>query len=293
MKLLGGPTILELTALVEEQRTPAVVERTPRRPTTVEPSRLSRWLVCRRRHPDPEARLFCIPYNGGSAATYSVWTDLVPASVEVHAVRLPGQMDRRDERVPNHLVEWARELADAVEPFADRPCALYGHSLGGLVAFELARELRRRGVTAPVSLFVGAVQAPHLADPFPDTDRLTDLTTLRRLGMLDTLAPVLADHQMVAELRPIIQSGIELLKRYRCEAMPPLAGPIVAFGGRRDAVVFEEHLADWREHTRAGFELRFFEGGHLFHQEQSEAVVSAIIERMLLTTGGLQQGKVA
>jgi len=237
-------------------------------------------LVCHSRRPNALTRLFCIPYNGGGVTSYHAWSGLVPASIEVYAAQLPGQMDRRDEPAPPTLVDWARGLADAIAPLLDRPYALYGHSLGALVAFEVARTLRARGLPEPAILFVGAIHAPHLPDPFPVSDRLTDLPTLARLGMLDALAPLLADPQLVRELRPTIQSGIDRLKGYRLEDQPAMGCPIVAMGGSRDEIVRREHLEAWREHSSAGYEHLVFDGGHLFHQERTTDVVAAISERI-------------
>jgi surfactin synthase thioesterase subunit len=119
-----------------------------------------------------------------------------------------------------------------------------------------------------------------MADPFPATDRLTDFETLARLGMLDALAPLLADKQLVDDLRPTVQHGIALLKAYRMAPEPPLRAAVVAMGGARDAVVLESHLNGWSEHANGGFAKILFEGGHLFHEDDPARVVGAIVEHL-------------
>lgn len=277
IKVVGGPTLRELAAYVDD----VLGERADGGPAQpVAPRGRGEWLVCTRPSRDARVRIFAVPYNGGSIAGFAAWAEHVPSDVELWTVQLPGQMDRKAEPAPSELVGWARALADAMAPLLDRPYAVYGHSLGGLVAFEVVRELRSRGAAAPEGVFVGAVQAAHMPDPFPSTDRLTDHETLRRLGMLDALAPLLRDEAAVRELRPIIQTGIELLKQYRFVPGPSLACPIVALGGTTDAVVLEHHLTGWRDHCSHGFELVTVEGGHLFHQERPGDVVRAIMGRL-------------
>ena len=207
MKIMRGPSVRELAEYVERRAvTESGVPQAP--PLEASGAPAAESLVCHVRRPNAAARLFCVPYNGGGIASYRAFGTLLPTSVEVHAAQLPGQMDWRDEPAPATLVEWARGLAEAIAPLVDRPYALYGHSLGALVAFEVARALHARGLPEPAILFVGAIHAPHLPDPFPVSDRLTDFATLERLGMLDALTPLLADPQLVEELRPTIQSGI-------------------------------------------------------------------------------------
>jgi surfactin synthase thioesterase subunit len=190
-------------------------------------------------------------------------------SVDLQVACLPGQLDRNSEPAPAELREWGRGLASAIAALGDVPYALYGHSLGGLVAFETARELRRLGVKPPRALFVGAIHAPHLADPFPrGDDRLTDRDTLGRLGMLDNVSTLLADHALIAELRPIVQSGIERIAAYVCIDDHPLDCKLVALGGSHDQIVSAAHLEAWAMHTRAAFERIELSGGHLFHQER-------------------------
>ncbi len=276
MKIMRGPTVRQLAELVDEARRPRTVET----PVLAEPSREGGCLSCRVPRPQAAARLFCIPYNGGSIASYHAWTDLIPPSIEVHSIALAGQMDRRDESIPAHLADWAASVADAIAPLLDRPYAIYGHSLGGLVGFELARELRRRGLAEPTHLFVSAIHAPHLPDPFPSSDRLTDFETLRRLGMLEALAPLLADKQLVDELRPTIQRGIALLKSYCMTFEPPLHSTIIAMRGTNDDVVVDAHVDGWRQHASDGFEKLVFGGGHLFHEDDPESVVAAVARRI-------------
>jgi surfactin synthase thioesterase subunit/NAD(P)-dependent dehydrogenase (short-subunit alcohol dehydrogenase family)/acyl carrier protein len=287
MKIMGGPTLRALAAYIEEQRVGPTA--TPARVVPIRAAHArDRWLVCPRKLDRPRARLFCIPYNGGSVASFASWSALLPDDVELWTVQLPGQIDRQDEAPLESLAEWARGAAEAMSHLLDRPYALYGHSLGGLVGFELARELRRRG-TLPEWLFVAAIHAAHLPDPFPDRDRLTDHATLDRLGMLRALTPLLEDERLMQELRPIVRAGADRLKTYRFVPEAPLECAIVALGGSADAIVLAHHLDGWRDHA-SRFESVSIAGGHLFHQERPADVVDVISTRMSTGNGELGHG---
>ncbi|MDQ3951623.1 MAG: thioesterase domain-containing protein, partial [Actinomycetota bacterium] len=102
-----------------------------------------RWTVVARPNQDPRVRLFCFPYAGGSAATYRTWSDVLPPDVEVQAVQLPGREWRLKEEPFRSVFPLVEELAVVLKDRFESPFAFFGHSLGALISFELARELRR------------------------------------------------------------------------------------------------------------------------------------------------------
>lgn len=169
------------------------------------------------------------------------------------------------------------ELAKAIEPVCDRPVALFGHSIGGLLAFECARELRRRYGIEPVHLFVSGCPAPQIRDQ----DRLCELPDeefVERMRHFNGTPREILDHAEMMELMlPTLRADFALRDTYVHQAEPPLGCPITAFGGMADQAVGTEQLASWRTHSAEGFQLWLFQGDHFFVRSSQAAVVEALV----------------
>jgi surfactin synthase thioesterase subunit len=220
------------------------------------------WFAASPVRPEAQAVLFCLPYAGGGASAFAAWRRVFPVSVAVEPVRLPGREQRLDDPPGIDPVE----VTDAVLARAGgRPWAVYGHSLGGWVAFELVREVRRRGGPMPARLYVGGCRPPHLADPLAELAALPDEAFLERLVDLgDTPAEAVAVPELRELLLPMLRSDFQWLRSYAYHDEPPLPTPIVAFAGSEDGVVAPEVMNGWERHTSAGFTLHLLPGDHLF-----------------------------
>src|SRR5579883_2155511 len=141
----------------------------------------SPWRVCFKPNPQARLRLFCFPYAGGAASIYRLWPQLLPETIEVHAIQLPGREGRLLEPTYVRLAPIIDEVTQAIAPLLDRPFALFGHSLGALLAFELARQLRRLQRPQPIHFFASARRAPQFADPDPPIHRLPDAEFLEEV----------------------------------------------------------------------------------------------------------------
>lgn len=242
-------------------------------------SETTSWFACPRPDPAAGARLFCFPYAGGSPVMYNRWPATLPAGVEVRAAHYPGRGWRYAEaafRRISHLVE---ALAQAIPPLLDRPFAFFGHSLGALVAYELARRLHKDRLPLPYMLFVSACVAPHLPDPNPPLHVLPEAEFMQALRRLNgTSAEVLADAQMMSLLLPALRADLEASETYRYAPGQPLSCPIAAFGGYDDTRIDPDGLQGWATHTQAGFRLQMFPGDHFFVNTHRQAVVSEIGE---------------
>lgn len=228
--------------------------------------------------PHARARLVCLPHAGGGGAAFSSWAELLDPDVELLAVTLPGREALAGERPVDDLAALVDMLCDGLAPEADRRLLLFGHSMGALVAYELARELRRRGAGQPGHLFVSAYPAPHLADEYR-----TGAHELDDRGFLDAMAawgsgePDGPDGaEASAGALPALRADVAVCERYAYTAEPPLAAPISAFGGINDDQVPREALQGWSLHTGAGFRLRMLPGGHLFHRESAARMLRAV-----------------
>lgn len=249
------------------------------------------WL--RRYHPAsaPGAapRLVCCPHSGGAASYYRPLSAALSPNVEVLAVQYPGRQDRRAEPLIGDLRELAGRLADVLagelgdEP--ERPVALFGHSMGALLAFEVAQRLERGG-RAVSALFVSGHRAPTTRRDvlFHRADDKELLREVRRLGGTD--ADLLDDDEIVQLALPVIRCDTRAAETYRVDAgqQPELRCPVVALIGTEDPQVDAAEADKWREHTSGHFELRAFPGGH-FYLNSYTAELSRLIGTRL--SGGL------
>lgn len=238
------------------------------------------WVV--RPRPDPRAhlRLFCFPFAGGGATTYRGWPAHLPPDIEVVAVQLPGREDRLREEPFTDVFELTPVVAQALAPYLDRPFALFGHSMGALVAFELARALERAGGPAPEHLFVSARSAPTVRYSLPSVGGMSDrevLGLLRRLG--GTPPDALRDPDLMRLVLPRFRADLTLCERYLYSPDRKLSCPISALGGALDFFRRGE-LTGWAAETRAAFQLRMFPGGHFFIDEARARVLQVVAEAL-------------
>lgn len=212
----------------------------------------------------PGLTLFCLPYSGASAMCYSPWRQKLPTWLKARPLELPGRGMRMDEPLQTDMVTLAHLLADEIAVELDRPYALFGHSLGGLLAFELAHVLRERGLPAPLALFTSATAGPARRDVSEYAIAKTDdelIARLRELG--GTSEGVLANQELLDLVLPTLRADFLVCGSFVYGQRPPLDMPIHVFGGKRDSVKVDE-LLDWQEDTRTGFSLDMFEGHHFY-----------------------------
>lgn len=241
------------------------------------------WINTFTLRPQARLRLFCFPYAGGSAAVYRPWLNHLPASVELCAVELPGRGARLRERPFQQLGPLAQAAAEGLLPFLDKPFAVFGHSLGGLLAFEVVRLLRRRGCE-PLHLFVSSRRAPHAPENDPPIHHLPESAFVAEVGNRYNGIPkaVRESPELMQLMLPVMRADFAVFESYVYAPAEPLACPISVFGGRADQRVAQEHLAGWREHTRSTCTLRLFEGGHFYWQDEGNraALLAAIAQEL-------------
>ncbi len=227
-------------------------------------------------------RLLCIPNAGGSPALFRAWASALPAAVGVTAVVLPGQGARVYEQPPTDVRALAEDLCQAFGPLLNEPFALFGYSMGALIAFEVSRALLRQGLPLPLHLFVAARRAPHVADTLPPIHALPDADFVQAVQARYGGIPesILQDRELMALFTPVLRANFEMIETYRCAAAPPLGLPITAFGGAHDRTTSAAELRTWGSQTSGAFAAYIFEGGHFFIQ-QHEAAVLALVARGL------------
>jgi surfactin synthase thioesterase subunit len=234
------------------------------------------WL--RTYHPTPLApvRLVCFPHAGGTAGAFHDLAGLLAPDVEVVAVQYPGRQDRFSEPCASSIEELADGTAAALAPLTDRPLALFGHSMGALVAFEVARRCARNCRLDLVRLFASGNCAPHAVRD-EGLHALDDAGLLDQVRSLDgTGSDIFHDDDLVELILPAIRADYRAVETYRCTPARALSCPIDAFTGDTDPDVSPADLDAWREHTTAEFVSTVFPGGHFYLVDQVSAVAAAL-----------------
>ncbi|GAB1544471.1 hypothetical protein NUACC21_71470 [Scytonema sp. NUACC21] len=234
--------------------------------------------------PNPQAnlRLFCFPYAGGSSLVFRKWSDSLPSTVEVCPVELPGRGAQMKLAPFTRLVPLVETLAQALKPHLDKPFAFFGHSMGGLISFELARLLRKEYGIEPVQLFISGRRAPQTPDKKPPIHALDEPEFKEELRLLNgTPKAVLENAELMEILVPIIRADFEVLETYVYTQEPPLSYPIAVFGGLEDSEANREELEGWREQTNSSFSLQMFPGDHFFINSAQSLLLESLAKLIL------------
>lgn len=229
--------------------------------------------------PSPSSpRLFCFPSAGASAAAFAAWRTLVPDGVTVCPVQPPGRAERFRETPYDRCAPLVDDLATALRDQFTGTYALYGHSMGALVAFELARRIRELGVQSPVHLFVSGRAAPHLPDVRrPLRDLPADTLIGEVAGMGGTPEAVLREKDLMALLLPLLRADLAVNETYEYRTEPPLGIPLTVFGGQRDPRADRAELLAWESLTSVRFQARMFPGGHFFINDRANELLEMMV----------------
>ena len=240
------------------------------------------WIAFRKPNPQACLRLFCFPYAGAGASIFRTWSDGLPADVEVCPVQFPGRGTRLTEAPFTHLSPLVQALARALVPLIDKPFAFFGHSLGALVSFELARQLRRQSGVLPVGLFVSADRAPQIPSrhrpihALPEPEFLVEL-----LHLNGTHQEVVEDPALMQIMIPVLRADLGVYQTYLYSAESPLECYISCFGGLQDTRVNRGDLEGWRDQTNASFSLRMFPGDHFFLKTTQPLLLRALYQDLM------------
>ncbi len=241
-----------------------------------------RWITRPRPLPRARLRLFCLPHAGGGASSFRGWADVLPADVEVCPVQLPGRENRIAEKAFDRVEPLTEALADALDGYLDRPFALFGHSNGALMAFELSRLLRARGRPGPAHLFASGRRAPDLPAESAPIHQLPQAEFLGELQRLGGLPQQLLEHRELLELLvPLLRADVAIHETYQFAEQAPLDCPITAYGGLADPKVSREQLQGWGRHGAPPFTMRLFPGGHFYLHDDRAAVLRTLSSDLL------------
>lgn len=241
-------------------------------------ARQDRWVRRFHRTEQPSVRLVCFPHAGGGAGFYHPLSARLAGEAEVLSVQYPGRQDRRAEAPLEALAPLADQACEALLPWLTGEFAFFGHSMGAVVAFEVACRLQRRGGPAPQRLFASGRIAPS-ATRGERVHGRDDARLIRDVVELSgTDAELLADPEVRALILPALRADYQAIETYRFEdGSGPLTVPVTALLGDRDPRVTPGEARRWAEHTTAAFDLEVFPGGDHFYlaaypEETAEAV---------------------
>ncbi|MFB8005180.1 thioesterase II family protein [Nocardia sp. NPDC056000] len=219
--------------------------------------------------------LICFPHAGGSAGFFRPLAAALEGEVEVVAVQPPGRQDRHAEPPLQSIAELVDEVLPTLRRWTSRPVALFGHSMGAVVGFEVARRLEQEG-TPVRRLLASARRAPsrHRIEVLHQQSDAVLLAELRQLG--GPHSEILDDQEQARALLPVIRSDYRAIETYRCGADVMLDCPISVFAGNQDPRVGVDDLEAWRGHTRSGCDIRTFDGGHFYLAERVRPVARVL-----------------
>jgi surfactin synthase thioesterase subunit len=235
--------------------------------------------------PGAQARLFCFPFAGGSAAVFAGWGDKLKPGIEVWAAQPRGRGMRFSEPPHGSVTEMVQDYLQVLRAHLDLPFAFYGHSLGGLLALELVQQLWAEGLALPGHLFIGASAPPVEGLLHPRIAHLSDegfVTAVqeRYSGIPES---VLKEPELMEIFLPALKADFSAYETFDRNSVTQVRCPITAFAGGDDAVIAPDVMQEWRRHTEVSFDLRIVPGDHFFLSTSGEMVLSTIREKMLST----------
>jgi len=237
----------------------------------------SQWVTVGPSRGKGKGRLFCFPFAGGGASAYHRWPSRVLDGIAVARVNLPGRETRLREPLFDRLNPLIDVLVEELVHWIDGPFFFFGHSMGALLAFELARGLRCRHGLLPLHLFVSGFRAPHLPPshlPFSHLPDAEFVNNVRRYGGLPDL--VTQNEELLEIFLPILRADFAMTEKYVYLEESPLECPLTALGGLSDSEVSRKEILAWNIHTSAQFNTHFFPGGHFFLHDSEPLVLDQI-----------------
>jgi medium-chain acyl-[acyl-carrier-protein] hydrolase len=235
--------------------------------------------------PNAQFRIFCFHYAGGSALMYKEWCQYLPPEIELCAIQLPGRWDRMSEPMTS-LEKIMGPMTDAIATLLDKPYAVFGYSMGGAFAFELVRELRRRGRQLPVHLFAAACSPPHMhkGSAAASFGPMSDEAFLARFKNI--FGSIYGEKEMLESSMKdtwigTLRNDMNALSSYTYHPEQALQIPITALGGAKDNTLPLETLEQWKMQTSAQFEAKVFNGGHLFiHEIPTDELIETLVMKV-------------
>ncbi|MEO6504014.1 MAG: alpha/beta fold hydrolase [Jatrophihabitantaceae bacterium] len=230
-------------------------------------------------NPAGAMRLFLFPFAGGNANTFRPWQELLGPRLELRVAQLPGRGVRLFDPPMTDMDELVARLTRAVTGLADRPFAFFGHSLGALVAFEVARQLRRAGRPEPISLWVSGAEGPQTRVVRRQLHTMADAELIAALADYNGTPPeMLADQELMQLVLPGLRADFALNERYVYRPEPALDLPIHLLLGDQDPYVEAELASGWSLESSRPVRRHLFAGHHFFLDEHRRSIATLLAD---------------
>lgn len=238
-----------------------------------------RWIRELRVSPLAHTVLVCLPHAGGCASFFRDWRGYLPLQYDLLAAQYPGREERYAEPYADSMAELADGVTEALLPYSHLRLALFGHSLGASLAYEVGRRLESRGIV-PTRLFASAHPAPHRPRS-SDLHRQGDTALLNDVRRLAGPGTKLLDNPDLRDLfMPMLRSDYRVIETYRCESATPLQTPVEVLLPAQDGEISEDEAKAWQELTLARSDVLHIDGGHFYLQDQYPSLIPRLLKRL-------------
>ncbi len=238
----------------------------------------NKWIVKPQPQSSAALKLVCLPFAGGSSVAYRNWARYLPASIELCLVEIPGRGMRLEEPLVTDIQQLVESIAQGILPELDRPFALFGHSMGAAVGYELTHFLNEQKEMLPQHLFFSGRGAPHLPDRDEPIHALPKNEFISKIRSYNgTPREVLEHAELMDLMEPILRADFQVCETYNYDHHDPLPVPLTALGGLEDSSAPKADLEAWQSHSSARFTVRMFPGGHFYLQNQVPALIQTIV----------------
>lgn len=236
----------------------------------------NKWLVPLTNYEHSRIRLFCIPYAGGGASVFRNWKHFLSKEIEAIAIQLPGRETRFSEPPISDFKQLIVQIIANIQPHLSEPFAIYGHSLGAAIAFELTHELERLGFN-PDYVFLSGRQSPELASLRTPIAHLPDNEFLNQLMNYNgTPQEIFENKELIEMLLPMLRADFFLAESYQNDHNKKIKADLSALGSYNDPWLTPKSLEGWRNKTAGKFASSWFKGDHLYLNQDTESLVRYI-----------------
>ena len=239
------------------------------------------WIQYQKTSDDPSMRIFCFPYAGGSALFYARWFRYLDENAEVFPIQLPGRESRIDEPLLRVMSVVINKIVEEISPYMTENTAFLGHSMGSMIAYEVARTLSERNMPMPKHIFLSGAVPPDMIGECEKIHMLSDEQFCEKLKGYESITSELMKYpEFFKFFLPVIKADFELIETYRFDKKWKMPCPVTVFSGTEDPYVPENALAQWGRFCEQEPQIITYSGNHFFLKEHTAEICRVITDSM-------------